>query len=188
MIRLVLGGAASTPSRPASSPTPTSSSCSSADDVDVAALPQPLTLDSFNDLPAEQQPVVRTYTVRRADADRARDRHRLRRARRARRRRTVGRDGAARAAGLPDGSQRRLRPGPGRRLAPAGRRRGRAARDQRRAWRRCRANAIGQVFIEVAGPDDEIPLTAPEGVEINWIYRGGRADLVPRTGPATTRR
>ena len=34
-------------------------------------------------------------------------------------------------------------------------------------------------FIEVAGPDDEIPLTAPEGVEVNWIYRGGRADLVP---------
>jgi NADPH-dependent ferric siderophore reductase len=40
------------------------------------------------------------------------------------------------------------------------------------------ANAIGQAFIETAGPEDEIPLTAPEGVEINWIYRGGRADLV----------
>ena len=40
-------------------------------------------------------------------------------------------------------------------------------------------NAIGKVFIEVGGPDDEIPLTAPPGVEVNWIYRGGRADLVP---------
>ena len=40
------------------------------------------------------------------------------------------------------------------------------------------ANAIGQVFIEVADPDDEIPLAAPEGVQIRWIYRGGRADLV----------
>ena len=40
-------------------------------------------------------------------------------------------------------------------------------------------NAIGKVFIEVAGPDDEIPLKSPPGVGVNWIYRGGRADLVP---------
>ena len=40
-------------------------------------------------------------------------------------------------------------------------------------------NAVGKVFIEIAGPDDEIPLKAPEGVGLNWIYRGGRADLVP---------
>src|SRR4029078_12814314 len=40
-------------------------------------------------------------------------------------------------------------------------------------------NAIGQVFIEVAGPEDEITLSAPAGVEVRWIYRGGRADLVP---------
>ena len=40
------------------------------------------------------------------------------------------------------------------------------------------ANAIGQVFIEVAEPDDEIPLAAPDGVQVNWILRGGRADLV----------
>jgi NADPH-dependent ferric siderophore reductase len=39
-------------------------------------------------------------------------------------------------------------------------------------------DAIGQVFIEVAEPEDEVPLTAPEGVQINWILRGGRADLV----------
>ena len=37
------------------------------DDVDMAALPRPLTLDSFGDLPAAKQPVVRTMTVRRAD-------------------------------------------------------------------------------------------------------------------------
>ena len=41
------------------------------------------------------------------------------------------------------------------------------------------ANAIGKVFIEVAGPEDQIDLTAPDGVEVSWIYRGGRADLVP---------
>jgi len=40
------------------------------------------------------------------------------------------------------------------------------------------ANAIGQVFIETADPADEIPLTAPAGVQVNWVFRGGRADLV----------
>jgi NADPH-dependent ferric siderophore reductase len=39
-------------------------------------------------------------------------------------------------------------------------------------------NAIGKVFVEVAGPGDEIALSAPSGVEVRWIYRGGRADLV----------
>ncbi|MBV8862379.1 MAG: siderophore-interacting protein, partial [Mycobacterium sp.] len=37
------------------------------DDVDVAGLSRPLTLDSFAELPAGKQPVVRTLTVRRAD-------------------------------------------------------------------------------------------------------------------------
>ena len=40
------------------------------DGVDVHSLPQPLTLDSFKTLPTEQQPVVRTYTVRCVDEDR----------------------------------------------------------------------------------------------------------------------
>lgn len=40
-------------------------------------------------------------------------------------------------------------------------------------------NAIGKVFVEVAGPEDEVDVAAPEGVDIYWIYRGGRADLVP---------
>jgi NADPH-dependent ferric siderophore reductase len=40
------------------------------------------------------------------------------------------------------------------------------------------ANAIGQALIEIAGPEDEIPLTAPPGVRVDWIYRGGRADLI----------
>ena len=38
--------------------------------VDVGALAQPLTLDSFNALPAEQRPTVRTYTVRDVDTER----------------------------------------------------------------------------------------------------------------------
>ncbi|EUA90268.1 siderophore-interacting FAD-binding domain protein [Mycobacterium ulcerans str. Harvey] len=39
-----------------------------AHDVDVAALPRPLTLDCFSSLPPEKQPAVRTLTVRRVDA------------------------------------------------------------------------------------------------------------------------
>jgi NADPH-dependent ferric siderophore reductase len=39
--------------------------------------------------------------------------------------------------------------------------------------------AVGKAFIEVASPEDEIGLTAPESVQVNWVYRGGRADLVP---------
>lgn len=33
--------------------------------------------------------------------------------------------------------------------------------------------------MEVAGPEDEIELQAPSGVDVRWIYRGGRSDLVP---------
>lgn len=40
------------------------------DGVDVAALPKPLTLDSFQELPAEHRPTVRTYTVRNVDTER----------------------------------------------------------------------------------------------------------------------
>jgi NADPH-dependent ferric siderophore reductase len=40
-------------------------------------------------------------------------------------------------------------------------------------------DATAQVFVEIAGPDDEIELRSPADVEIKWIYRGGRADLVP---------
>ncbi len=40
------------------------------------------------------------------------------------------------------------------------------------------AAARGQVFLEVAGPADEVPLAAPEGVEITWIHRGGAAGEV----------
>ncbi len=40
------------------------------DDLDVGALQQPLTLDSFNELPVELRPTVRTYTVRSIDTER----------------------------------------------------------------------------------------------------------------------
>jgi NADPH-dependent ferric siderophore reductase len=146
--------------------------------VDVDGLPQPLTLDSFNGLPAEQRPTVRTYTVRRVDAER----------------REISIDfvvhgehgvaGPWAAAAVP--GQPAYLMGPSGAYAP----------DPAADWHLFAGDeaavpaigaalealpddAIGKVFIEVAGPEDEIALSAPAGLEVSWIYRGGRADLVP---------
>jgi NADPH-dependent ferric siderophore reductase len=148
-----------------------------ADDVDMASLPRPLTLDSFADLPAASQPVIRTLTVRRADE--------------AAREIAIdvvvhGEHGAAGLwAGTAEPGQSVYLMGPSGAYAP----------DPAADWHLLAgdetalpaisvalealpANAIGQTFIEIAGPADEIRLAAPKGVEINWIYRGGRADLI----------
>ncbi|RDH74570.1 siderophore-interacting protein [Mycolicibacterium moriokaense] len=145
--------------------------------VDVGALPHPLTLDSFNELPVEDRPTVRTYTVRSVDTER--------------RELTVdfvvhGEHGVA----GPWASS--AKPGqPAYLMGPSGA----YAPDPAADWylfagdeaaipaistalEALPASAVGKVFIEVAGPEDEIELTAPDGVGINWIYRGGRADLV----------
>jgi NADPH-dependent ferric siderophore reductase len=151
---------------------------SDVDDATVDALPHPLTLDSFDALPEGRRPTVRTYTVRRADAER--------------REITIdfvvhGDSGVAGpwAASLQPG-QRAYLMGPSGAYSP----------DPAADWHLLAADeaglpalsaalealpptAIGHAFIEVAGPDDELPLTAPEGVQVRWIYRGGRADLVP---------
>jgi NADPH-dependent ferric siderophore reductase len=148
------------------------------DDIDVAGLPRPLTLDSFADLPAEKQPVIRTMTVRRAD--------------RAAGELTIdvvvhGEHGVAGPwADAAQPGQRMYLMGPGGAYAP----------DPAADWHLLAGdesalpaistalealpdNAVGKAFIEIAGPDGEIPLTAPESVQVNWIYRGGRSDLVP---------
>ena len=67
MIRVVLGGSGFDTFTPSEFTDSYVKLVFVADDVDVAGLPQPLTLDSFADLPAAKQPVVRTITVRRAD-------------------------------------------------------------------------------------------------------------------------
>ncbi|MCV7153700.1 siderophore-interacting protein [Mycolicibacterium pyrenivorans] len=143
------------------------------DSVDAGTLDQPLTLDSFKAF----EPTVRTYTVRRADAQR--------------REITIdfvvhgdhGVAGPWAAAATP--GQRLFVMGPNGAYAP----------DPAADWHLLAGdeaalpaisaalealpdNAIGKVFIEVAGPDDQIELTAPSGVDVSWIYRGGRADLV----------
>ncbi|BBY07892.1 siderophore-interacting protein [Mycobacterium noviomagense] len=148
------------------------------DDVDVAELPRPLTLDSFGGLPAEKQPVIRTMTVRRADP--------------AARELTIdivvhGEHGVAGPwAEAAQPGQPMYLMGPGGAYAP----------DPSADWHLLAGdesalpaiaaalealpdNAVGKAFIEIAGPEDEIPLTAPESVQVHWIYRGGRSDLVP---------
>ena len=145
--------------------------------VDVAALPKPLTLDSFQELPAEQRPTVRTYTVRSIDTERGEI--------------TIdfvvhGEQGVAApwAAAVQPGQPAYL-------MGPSGAYTPDPAADWHllagdeaalpaisAALEALPDNAIGKVFIEVAGPGDEIALTAPDGVEVTWIHRGGRADLV----------
>jgi NADPH-dependent ferric siderophore reductase len=148
------------------------------DDVDMAALPQPLTLDSFADVPPEKKPSVRTMTVRGVDV--------------AAGELTVdivvhGEHGVAGAwAASAQPGQPIYLMGPGGAYTP----------DPAADWHLLAGdeaalpaiatalealppNAVGKAFIEVAGQEDEIPLTAPDNVEVSWVYRGGRADLVP---------
>ena len=67
MIRVVLGGSGFDTFTPSEFTDSYVKLVFVADDVDVAGLAQPLTLDSFAELPAAKQPVVRTITVRHAD-------------------------------------------------------------------------------------------------------------------------
>ncbi|MGV0626559.1 siderophore-interacting protein [Mycolicibacter minnesotensis] len=145
--------------------------------VDVAALPQPFTLDSFGALPDTDRPVIRTLTVRRVDP--------------------VAREIAIDVSVHGDhgtvgpwalGAQ----PGdPVYVMGPNGA----YAPDPGADWHLLAGDesalpaiaaalealpdgAVGKVFLEVAGPQDEIALTVPDGVEVHWLHRGGRADLV----------
>lgn len=146
--------------------------------ADVAALPQPLTMDSFKSLPPEQQPTVRTYTVRNVDAER----------------REIWIDFVVHGEhGVAAPWAAAAKPGqPAYLMGPSGA----YAPDPAADWylfagdeaaipaisvalEALPDNAIGKVFIEIGGPDDEIELKKPDGVELSWIYRGGRADLVP---------
>ncbi|AEF36616.1 MULTISPECIES: siderophore-interacting protein [Mycobacteriaceae] len=146
-------------------------------DLDVAALPQPLTLDSFDALPEEDRPVIRTLTVRRADPV-AREitidvsvhgDHGV-----------VGPWATAAQPGQPVYLM-----GPNGAYAPdpaadwhllAGDESALPAISA--ALEALPADAVGKAFIEVAGPEDEMALAAPSGVQLNWLHRGGRADLV----------
>ncbi|MGB3484371.1 MAG: siderophore-interacting protein [Mycobacterium sp.] len=146
--------------------------------VDVESLPRPLTMDSFTHLPATDQPTLRTYTVRSADPQAG----------------ELAIDFVTHGDhGLAGAWADKAQPGEAVYLLGPG---GAYAPDPAADWHLLAgdesaipaisaaldmlpADATGQVFIEVAGPDDELALEAPEGVRVHWIYRGGRADLVP---------
>lgn len=148
------------------------------DDVDMAGLPRPLTLDSFADLPISKRPAVRTMTVRHVDV--------------AAREMAVdivvhGEHGVAgpwAVAAQPGEPMYLMGPGGAYTPDPAADWHLLAGDESAipaiaAALEALPATAIGKAFIEIAGPDDEIPLKAPESVEVNWVYRGGRADLAP---------
>lgn len=147
------------------------------DAVDAEALERPLTLESF----ATLDHTVRTYTVRRTDIER--------------REITIdfvvhgdhGVAGPWATAASP--GQRIFVMGPSGAYAP----------DRGADWHLLAGDeaalpaisaalealpdtAIGKAFVEVAGPEDEIDLIAPVGVDVAWIYRGGRADLIGDDG------
>ncbi|MFD6222904.1 siderophore-interacting protein [Nocardia asteroides] len=41
------------------------------------------------------------------------------------------------------------------------------------------AGAPAQVFVEVGGAEDEIPLTSPGDLRVHWVHRGVSSDLIP---------
>ena len=146
-------------------------------DVDVTNLPLPLHLASLSGLPPHHRPTVRTFTVRHADPEA--------------RQLTVdfvvhGEQGVA------GPWARTARPGDIVRLmGPGGAYRPNAAADWHlfagdeaglpaisAALEALPPGAVGKVFIEIGGPEDEIELVKPEGVDLTWVHRGGRADLV----------
>lgn len=148
------------------------------DATDVGSLQQPLTLDSFKTLPPAEQPTVRTYTVRHVDTER----------------REISIDFVVHGEhGVAGPWAAAATPGqPAYLMGPSGAYTPDPAADWHllagdeaavpaisAALEALPDNAIGKVFIEVGGPDDEISLKKPDGVEVAWVYRGGRADLVP---------
>jgi NADPH-dependent ferric siderophore reductase len=145
--------------------------------TDVSTLPTPLTLDSFKELPDAYQPAVRTYTVRNVDAERG----------------EISIDFVVHGEhGVAGPWASSVQPGdPAYLMGPSGAYSPDPAADWHllagdeaglpaisAALEAMAPDAVGVAFIEVSGPDDEIELVAPEGVQIRWIYREGRADLV----------
>jgi NADPH-dependent ferric siderophore reductase len=178
MVRVVLGGAGFDTFKPSSFTDSYVKVVIVAAGIDVDTLPRPLTVDSFASVEPHRRPTVRTYTVRRADPAA----HEI----------AIdfvvhGDHGVAGpwAVGLLPGDPAYL-------MGPSGAYSPDPAADWHLfagdeaaipaigvALEALPTDAVGQVFIEIGEPGDEIALAAPGGVEVTWVYRGGRADLVP---------
>ncbi len=140
--------------------------------------PEPFDLQEVRTtLPPEQQPVLRTYTVRRVDPQ-AREIlvdfvvHS-----------DEGIDGPWAASVEPGETVRFIGPGSGYRPKSDAAWHLLAADEAglpavAAALEALPADAIAKVFIEVAGPEDELDLIAPPGAEIVWVHRGGAAGEV----------
>ncbi|WAC55098.1 siderophore-interacting protein [Gordonia sp. SL306] len=128
-------------------------------------------------MPAAEQPVLRTYTVRSIDVDR----------------REIAVDfvvhgdegiaGPWAATVEPGATVRFLGPGGGYRPAATAPWHLLASDEAglpavAAALEALPDDAVAKVFVEVAGPEDEIALTAPAGAEIVWVHRGGPAGEV----------
>ena len=147
------------------------------DDIDVSVLPRPLTLDSFSALPAAHRPPIRTLTVRWTDPGRG----------------EIAIDFVVHGDhGVAGPWALTAQPG---QLAYLMGPSGAYAPDPAADWHlfagdesalpaiaaaleALPSDAVAQVFVEAAGPEDEIQLQSPATVDVQWIYRGGRADLV----------
>lgn len=141
------------------------------DGVDFPADFDPQTSRS---LPPEQQPSLRTYTVRKVDTDR--------------RELLVdfvvhGDEGLAgpwAATVAPGSTAHFLGPGSGYHPNPQAPWHLMACDESglpavAAALEALPADAVARVFIEVGGPDDEVDIDAPAGAEITWVHRGGGA-------------
>lgn len=139
-----------------------------------AAVPDDFDPKASRKLPPEQQPVLRTYTIRQVDDDRSEIAidfvvH--------------GEQGVAGpwAAHVDAGTTVRfLGPGSGYRPRPDASWHLLAADEAglpalSAALEALPSDAIAKVFVEVADADDELPLSAPAGADITWVHRGGAA-------------
>lgn len=138
--------------------------------------PEPFDLDRIrSEFAADDQPAVRTYTVRSVDTERQEIAvdfvvHGI-----------SGVAGPWAASAQPGDVVRFNGPGSGYRPDPAAPWHLMASDEAglpalASALEALPDTAIAKVFIEVAGPEDELALTAPSGADITWIHRGAGSD------------
>lgn len=128
--------------------------------------------------PPEEQPILRTYSIRRLDADAQQVAIEFV---------VHGDEGVAgpwAAGAQPGESMRFFGPGSGYRPDPAADWHllvgdEAALPAVAAALEAMPADAVARVYLEVAGPEDEVALEAPAGAQVRWVHRGGASHEVP---------